>query len=464
MSDVATDLIKQARDAFLAFAEALLARMIEWAKLSGIPEVRDIRFRFSEKGAGHEIVTEPSYWRLLSHHDPGFTIARGLAEAAVTAHLKAGLLKPPEMSDAAGNRIVSPTFDQISPWLARTLLFSVMRSLEQNGTLVFDRNKVECLYELYLSEWTATSRKNRAMVPLLNFTTSTELRFGPSLELAVLNYDEKTRLYNLFGPFNPFLNEYILFSQSHYQLVGSYFDDEKHGVGFGQILGDIFDVLSAFRLLKAGKVGADQIIYRPESPVSDSHGSGGLNDFQIEHADEQYSLEEVDTAPVLSLYELLKKGRSTFSVPLDVALRRFNQSYGRRSPKDKILDLTIALESSLLAGLKDELAFRLGMRGAALLAETEDAVLTNAVLQSIYEIRSQIVHEGRGLFELEDRLRRVKRIDKTVEIGKIPEICEELVRKVIKAYLALLSSGKKITDINAELDAKPLMQLKTKQS
>ena len=195
--------------------------------------------------------------------------------------------------------------------------------------------------------------------------------------------------------------------------------------------------------------------------MRDFHGGTGLNDFQIDYFGTEYSLDESESAPLIALYDLLKKGRTRYVEPLRVAIGRFNQSYNRRKAEDKLVDFVIALESSLLSGLSDELSYRLGLRGAILLAETEDPVYTAAFLQAVYEIRSKIVHEGRGLFELVSSLKKLKKIAPQIDIGQIPQICEDMVRKILKKYLALLSSGRQLSEINADLDNQILVRLKS---
>jgi hypothetical protein len=266
MTDLGEHLTKEAKNLYLSFAESFVSKMVEWASVSGIPQVQDVRLIFKQGGTEQQIVSEPSFWKLLIRNDPDFAITTESAVPAVKAHLRAGIMKPPELSDAAGIRIADPTFDQIKPVLARNLLDAVMRSVEKGGALVFDPQQFESIYQLYVADWTSTSRRNKALVPLLNLTSCTELRFGPTLELAVMEDDEKTRLYGLFGFHKQVLGEYILFSRSRYKLVGSYYDDEKEGPGFGHLLVDVFDVISAFRLLKSGTIGLT-VLFTDLNPV-----------------------------------------------------------------------------------------------------------------------------------------------------------------------------------------------------
>jgi hypothetical protein len=93
-------------------------------------------------------------------------------------------------------------------------------------------------------------------------------------------------------------------------------------------------------------------------------------------------------------------GTSSLYGDLSVGLRRFNQSYERNIPEDQIIDLTVALESTLLADRGEELTYRLAVRGAALLANVGtpwELRKSRALLATMYDVRSRIVHGGQQL-------------------------------------------------------------------
>jgi hypothetical protein len=79
---------------------------------------------------------------------------------------------------------------------------------------------------------------------------------------------------------------------------------------------------------------------------------------------------------------------------LPQAVNRFNASYAKESSEDRIIDLTIALESSLLYESRGELAYKLSLRGATILRETFDVHETFRFLGKLYRYRSKIVHGG----------------------------------------------------------------------
>jgi hypothetical protein len=76
-----------------------------------------------------------------------------------------------------------------------------------------------------------------------------------------------------------------------------------------------------------------------------------------------------------------------------IAVTRFTSTTERSNPSDRLIDANIGLENMLLQGIRDELAFRLALRGAWLLADTPSSRLTEyKQLQRIYRARSVVVH------------------------------------------------------------------------
>jgi hypothetical protein len=127
---------------------------------------------------------------------------------------------------------------------------------------------------------------------------------------------------------------------------------------------------------------------------------------------------------------------------LSVSLRRFNQAYTRDNDEDRVLDYTIALESCLLQGIREELRYRLSVRGAALVSGRADPVETQAKLSQIYEVRSGIVHEGRSPTDL--------------TIGKV---CNDMLRLILRCYIDRLAAGESVKSINQDLDRQLVLSL-----
>ena len=84
---------------------------------------------------------------------------------------------------------------------------------------------------------------------------------------------------------------------------------------------------------------------------------------------------------------------------------RFQPCLCTGPPRNRIIDLCIALESSLLSDVREELVYRLSLRGAALLAGKRDPEVTRWLLRKIYEARSAVVHDGKSLRQIEAKTR-----------------------------------------------------------
>jgi hypothetical protein len=135
------------------------------------------------------------------------------------------------------------------------------------------------------------------------------------------------------------------------------------------------------------------------------------------------------------------------------------------------VDLTVALESTLLHGVEDELRFRAAVRGVVLLAHagtlatTEECVRVRDTLMVLYDARSKIVHEGASLYALANE-KRYKSIRNKFEasnpgatMADLAARCESIVRGILKAYLTELSGGRTIKEINDELDLQLISDL-----
>ncbi len=104
---------------------------------------------------------------------------------------------------------------------------------------------------------------------------------------------------------------------------------------------------------------------------------------------------DADRSAARTLVKLLGSVDPAVEKRLRIPLQRLNQALRRRSLTDRAIDLGIALESLLLEGVRDELSFRLRIRGAWLLGRTpqeRDAIMRS--LRDVYECRSTAVHEG----------------------------------------------------------------------
>jgi HAMP domain-containing protein len=261
-----------------------------------------------------------------------------------------------------------------------------------------------------------------------------------------------------------------MFSQSQLCLSVTTVEDDIDAADWLHPLGQ--DVVRALRLLHEGDVGATSTFAYAEHADSSTHAHGDLAT-AVRRPRLRYRLTAAELPAVAALLDSLRD--AVVRESLAVALRRFHQSYTRTDPEDQIIDLTVALESSLLAGLTDELVYRLGLRGAALLGAARDPAAVSQLLRALYIARSQIVHEGRTLSDLmkgrdsaaKDFQRTVRQSGQRLEISHLLQAFEEIVRQVLRAYAGRLSvldshpEDKPILIVNRSLDETVLRGLLT---
>jgi|SRR5579864_531934 len=166
---------------------------------------------------------------------------------------------------------------------------------------------------------------------------------------------------------------------------------------------------------------------------------------------------DVTESDLLATYQKFAEGWRMEDVPQVATVPILNlvsASNLRISPSlDRIIDLTIALESLLLADASDELKYRLALRGAALLRKHRDPREVNALLLALYDVRSAIVHEGKHLYEPNKAFKRLGTSLPGVQPKDLPSVCEELTRQVLRTYIARLLTGARIKQINKALDS-----------
>ena len=155
------------------------------------------------------------------------------------------------------------------------------------------------------------------------------------------------------------------------------------------------DVVRSLRLIKCGVVGIGPKLMKPQtwSPDTGTLLSYGYPDVPFRAP---YTLVQGDVASLLSLLPVVKAlDRKGFSF-LELALRRFDQSYGRVGVEDQLIDYMIAFEALYLndAGAQErgEMRFRLALRVAQFLRELNQRKSLYREMRTAYDMRSSIVH------------------------------------------------------------------------
>lgn len=218
------------------------------------------------------------------------------------------------------------------------------------------------------------------VIPLVGLRFAGEvLDLGNHFTIARLTPAEKTRLWRSF---EGHIDSGAMAGITHALRDRDHPDLKRFRTDAQQA---IFNLVSALRLLKRGSVGAP--VYMEIANGTLSHRLPQLDTSRIAP---EYQLAEQDV-PLL-MKRLCQLGALPHGSNLWLAIRRFNQACSDRNQEDVIVDLTVALEATLLGGEEKELSFRTSLWGAALLGDARDPRQTYEMIRLIYDARSALVH------------------------------------------------------------------------
>ena len=323
----------------------------------------------------------------------------------------------------------------------------LMRYVESMGGLDYNENTFNNLYA-ELEEYIYTEgREIIAIAPLLNFELKgiekvdlgdfiirriTEEEFKMLLSKGALG--ERHLLYPHGGIF-----------ETIWCIEKVKYPSKK---GSGNLTPHVERVMTALRLFKRGSIYYSAILEYPKVwrtywDVS-SHGGGKVYG-------SRYELTDKDVENLKEFWNKFKSLNTQRLSSLDVAIRRFNFSYERRLPEDKLIDYITAFEALYLKGAREELGYRLALRCAYFLGkDEEERKRIFEILKGAYDVRSKIVH-GRQI-----QSKSLNKIINKLNLKSLAELSmkvEEYLRESIKMFLDYLQS-KSHEEIIEEIDEK----------
>jgi len=165
----------------------------------------------------------------------------------------------------------------------------------------------------------------------------------------------------------------------------------------------------------------------------------------------RYELTDEDVENLKAFWNKFKSFKHKKLSFLDVAIRRFNFSYERRLPEDKLIDYITAFEALYLKGAREELGYRLALRCAYFLGkDKEERKRIFEILKGAYDVRSKIVHGG------QIQSKSLNKIINKLNLKSLAELSmkvEEYLRESIRMFLDYLQS-KSHDEIIKEIDEK----------
>lgn len=460
---------------FVTFVHAALPLLNQWITAGELWGDYYLRGDFEEDAYYRTSDHIPAFGGLLQKHLSDL-LELEETQRCVEKHIQARVL--PVSTSGTDETIQRAVLDLLVPFV---------ESCKQQDELPLpDLTNDQILEQYYRCRavWEDADSHFTITFPLINFSSdiSQSQQLSPRLLLAPLTPSDKTTLWNddakMFTFSTPPLDA-TTFMQLTWKLAGTFSAPKKEDASDmsntrQEALDEIGDTTSAMHLLKGGDVGAPAIYQKRLAPVlwEGTRMCYPLNQVrQFPSLFSAYELHEADIAPLQALVKALQQvrlaqshGTSTVYGDLSVGLRRFSQSYERNIPEDQIIDLTIALESTLLGDVEDKLKYRLAVRGAALLADAEspwEPRKSKALLFGMYDVRSSIVHNGQQLSD-------PKVVKKIRNLGMQPkdflQQCEQIVRDVLKAYVQRRTLGQSVKQVNEDLEARIMDGLGTQMS
>jgi Apea-like HEPN len=424
---------------FLRFAE-MVSGELEIRK-PVLPELDEV-VKFTDSGWGG--VIEPNYGnRLLDATEE--IGKREETETCARRHLEAGLIDATE----AGN-------------VVRHLLKPVVDAANEAGSARPAKELLLNAYRTHRKLWASDERSCEVTATLTDFDSDLdETQLTEEVRLRPLPADEKARRFR-FSPSMMLVlgeagNDIVA---ARYALMGTFRVKRASPVPPAAFNDAGRDLITSLRLLHGGVVGVGPVLcawkpalFNDATQLSGSRGRG------LRHGN-RYRLDRSELPALLALKEEIAVARAAGRLRgLEVALRRFDLSYERERPEDRLIDLTIALESSLLADLDQELRYRIAVRGAALLSPARTSRETFRLLRAMYDVRSAIVHGGSDQSDASVQ-EIIRSLSPAVPPERFTDEAEEVVRLVLRRYVELLAGGSEsVKRINENLEQRILGSL-----
>jgi len=325
--------------------------------------------------------------------------------------------------------------------------------------LAFDLATFDELYEDFEAYHASDACKFRETVPLMNFSSEEDsIDLGDAARIVRLGRSELARLASKMpglgvSPSAPGVSLVRDLLGSGFAIVSEF------SIGKGEplparTLGKHAPILTVLRLVKPGSVFCnveflDAVGFHP---VYESLGAG-WTDRLVPHLPRQpLHLSADDALRAAELWEALEVLASKAGMGgLEIGLRRLYEMSLRTSREDKIIDMAILLESTLLHGITEELRYRLSLRAARLLSTSRDPQETFKLFKDFYDVRSAIVHAGKTLGQCD----AIKQRDSTPE--DFVDDTEAVCRDVLRSFVERVAKGESVQDIVHGLDRQALL-------
>ncbi len=255
--------------------------------------------------------------------------------------------------------------------------------------------------------------------------------------------------------------KFVLFKQIFVNNEAQEFFQTKE-----KIKSEIDDILLSLRLVSNGFIQINNCYFigNGHSAYTQMKSSSQIENICISHrsrknkllCEDLYCLNEKCLKDALEIYSLINNIKNKETM---VVVEFFHKYFNSQTPYDKIINLAIILESTMLFGKNSELNYRLFLRTSTLLNKN-----VKDVLEVFYTIRSEVVHNGiiqerknkKDIYAKVSNITGIERDDYTELIFYfIKDFIEPIVREIILKSFKIFTSNNQISnydELNKDID------------
>lgn len=282
----------------------------------------------------------------------------------------------------------------------------LLRLVADQQDASFVEDKFDRIFREMEDYFESSILRRRIVAPLTNFSMEGEtVALGDGLSIKRLSLAEREEFASrsVMFPLTPFGSHgptgWEEFALDFYAEVPKVIGERivpSSGQGLFEVATEKCDeALAGLRLFKAGGVSYNSVNLKIVAWESVAFG-GSILKPAVPSIGPRYELTKDEIPAFQNFWGGFRRQRSRKRLRTSLALRRFNLAYERALPEDRLIDYAIALEALLLRREElQELAYRLALRGSALLGENPDTRFEIfSRLKTAYSIRSDVVHGG----------------------------------------------------------------------
>jgi len=362
----------------------------------------------------------------------------------ITYLLETKKIDKPKFSDSKGephNYNLEQLIEAFIPHSQELIIYPIVDIIQKNHSMKISTTELKDSYEKYRKERTLSTKEAIVNTPLIGFKSKIKT-FTFSNEFSIVEFsDEHKNKYNDLTSFmNSYSTEEILESTHMIQWRKEL---PKSPTNRGDHEKNLYMLILTLRLCNSSDIVVKSSYDEPKELLS-IMGCGSKWHFETSKPHQFYNTHEFknfDLQAAKQTFEVLLKLKNLkgYINIFNVVINRYLSSLSRTTPEDSVIDLTICLESLLLANERDELKYRLSLRGAMLL--DEDPMKVKKILSRMYDDRSAIVHRG-------ELLANLKHSSDKEALSEYRIITE----KILKKYILVSKDFKRISEINNKLD------------